>query len=783
MVASLRSLVNNHEMWSAGERRRRSKSCAYLIVRLVALLGITSAGKVHAEVAGQSLSHPVIQNGHIRIELDAQHGALTRLTAIAPSHEFIDAGRAEGLWQITLANGTKTGPNQARKFSYSAKNGEQLSLTWSAFDQVNEPDLRVVAVISLDNGDSTSRWRISVEGLRKLAARNVVFPRVGCIAPADGESVAVPQWIGEVTPKARAIVNPAAGSASRREWDYPGTLSMQFLAYYTAAGPGFLLSTEDESFMRKRLAMWGDGTNGLGFEVIHEVPINDAAAKDYSPSYDVCLRTFGGDWFTAADLYRHWAADQPWVVASRVRKHETPAWVRDTAIWVWNRGSSAEVLAPATALERYTNLPVSVFWHWWHGCAYDVGFPEYFPPREGVEPFREAVREADANGVHAIVYMNQRLWGMTTKSWSEQNAAAAAVKQPDGTIRPEVYNTFVKAPCASMCMGTTFWRSTYAGLAEKAVKELGVAGIYMDQACTSLACYDHAHGHPLGGGAYWLDGFREMEQDIRRRCSDVKSVALAGEGCGEGWLPDLDLMLSLQVSLERYAAPGEWEPVPLFNVVYHDCATQFGNYSSLTRPPYDSLWPKVFAPAEPLALLDRKFAPQFRLEQARSFVWGQQPSIANFQTSHLESRRDEIDYVAQIARLRQRAFKYLRDGKFLRPPKIDAPQMIIPISRLSIYAGQQNAVQEYRKSVPQVLASALRADDGGTAIVLANIGESAVPLTLTLPEEDYAVPSESVVYKLTAAGRSRVQEVQSGPISLPVTLAPAETCIYEFIAK
>ena len=27
---------------------------------------------------------------------------------------------------------------------------------------------------------------------------------------------------------------------------------------------------------------------------------------------------------------------------------------------------------------------------------------------------------------------------------------------------------------------------------------------------------------------------------------------LAGEGCGEGWLPYLDLMLSLQVSRERY---------------------------------------------------------------------------------------------------------------------------------------------------------------------------------------------------------------------------------------
>src|SRR5690606_7715500 len=214
------------------------------------------------------------------------------------------------------------------------------------------------------------------------------------------------------------------------------------------------------------------------------------------------------------------------------------------------------------------------------------------------------------HGINAIVYMNQRLWGMTTESWTERDAARYAVKQPDGSIAPEVYNTFVKAPNASMCMGTAFWRETYASLAEEVICDLGVSGVYMDQACSSLACYDPSHGHPLGGGTYWMEGFKALESDIRDRCAQVKEVGLAGEGCGEAWLPHLDMMLSLQVSLERYAAPGMWEPVPLFNAVYHNDSTQYGNYSSLTRPPYDKLWPEEFAPKEPLVLLDRKFAAQ-----------------------------------------------------------------------------------------------------------------------------------------------------------------------------
>ena len=107
-------------------------------------------------------------------------------------------------------------------------------------------------------------------------------------------------------------------------------------------------------------------------------------------------------------------------------------------------------------------------------------------------------------------------------------------------------------------------------------------------------------------------------------------------------------MLSLQVSMERYAAPGVWEPIPMFHAVYHDCAVMFGNYSSLTRPPYDDLWPAQYAPREPLALLDQKFAQQFRLEQGRAFVWGQQPTIANFLPQQLESRRSELDFLLRM---------------------------------------------------------------------------------------------------------------------------------------
>ena len=425
-------------------------------------------------------------------------------------------------------------------------------------------------------------------------------------------------------------------------------------------------------------------------------------------------------------------------------------------------------------------MPVSVFWHWWHGCAYDAGFPEYLPPREGEAPFRAAVAQAHDKGLHAIVYMNQRLWGMDTRSWADEGAERFAVKNREGKVTPEVYNTFMKSPCASMCMGTPFWRNKCAGLAESAVRGLGLDGIYMDQACSSLACYDASHGHPLGGGAWWMQGFQALASDIRGRCADVKPVALAGEGCGEAWLPHLDAMLSLQVSLERYAAPGEWEPIPFFHAVYHDCATFYGNYSSLTRPPYDDLWPKETAPEHPLELLDRKYATQFRLEQARAFVWGQQPTIANFQPSHLEDRREEMDFAIKLARLRRNALPFLRDGAFLRPPKLDTREATFPMSRLSIYAGQQGAVREFEKTLPTILTSAWHSPDGRVGVAVVNIGESDAPVAFELSSDSYGLPETGTIVRTTDSDRTPLGTFRAGRAAVNDVLHGSGACVYEF---
>ena len=719
---------------------------------------------------------------HLQVGVDKSSGQLVELLEVA-SHRNL-AGLATnlgGLWELELANGRRLSPTNAGTCRASALSGKPggLRLEWREFGVAKAPDLSVEVMVRLDTHQSLSRWQISLHNLEGQNPALIRFPRLLEVPEQSGERLAVPVWLGQQAENPRALLRDANGNSKRLTWHYPGLLSLQCLALPNSHSAGLYLSCDDTADYLKDFSAFGSGQSGFNCEIIHR-PENEGSARDhYTLPYSVVLGTVHGDWFNAAVQYRSWATNQCWARESRVRRGLVPEWVTNTALWVWNRGPSSGVLDPAIALQKELRLPVSVFWHWWHGCAYDAGFPEYLPPREGEASFKAALQRAHQQDVRAIVYMNQRLWGMSTASWTNEAADFFAVKAEDGRIKPEIYNTFTKSPCASMCMGTEFWRDKYAGLASSAFTELGVDGIYMDQACSSLACYNPEHGHAIGGGKYWMGGFRTLATDIRRECAARGGPALAGEGCGENWLPFLDLMLALQVSHERYAGSNGWETIPFFTAVYHPYGVFYGNYSSLTMPPYDELWPAEFAPKEPLKLLDRKFSRQFYLEQARAFVWGQQPTIANFKTAQLSEREEEINYVLRLARIQARGREYLLRGEMLPPPVVESPTVELDMSRLSIYAGQQGGLKEFRKRTPLVLAAAWRAPDGSVAIAVASLSDRPLSPELRLDPVPDGLGRRGKVFRLDESGRNQIGTYRGKALILKPEFTPLDACLLE----
>lgn len=724
-----------------------------------------------------------LTNGKINLVFDKTSGALVSLSDLANSQILYDKKQpAFSPWEIEISDssGTKTiDISNASIFRFHNHNDSTLILEWKKFEDLKNKNFCITAFVTLDKSEAMSSWRISVEGTTGIQVNKVAFPRIKISENEGDEFLAVPEWMGQLIKGPREHLASMKSAVKKYEWSYPGPLSMQCAALYTTGKRGFYASCNDTLAYRKNLAFSLDSSGNLIYQM-NNFPALDPSADRYEPQYSALIGSFKGDWITAAEIYREWGTKQKWSRESRFTGSQTPEWLEKTSLWVWNRGKSSNVLVPAADLQNRVGLPVSVFWHWWHGCSYDDGFPEYVPPREGKESFVTAMNSAAGKGINAIVYMNQALWGTTTDSWTKEGAAEFAAKDTKGNILSHVFNIFSKKPTAYMCMATQFWKDKYSSLCDSAVNTYKANGVYMDMACLNTMCFDKSHGHPVGGGNYHIRHFGKMTSLIRSKITEEDQLVLAGEGAGEVWLPYLDLFLTLAVSKERYAGVGAWETIPFFQAVYHQYAITYGNYSSLLVPPYDELWPKEFAPDEPLKMLDKKYSRQFLMEQARSFAWGLQPTISNYQSFLATGREKEISYLIDLARTRNHGLQYLLKGKFLRSPDIDIPAQEFDISRLSIYAGKLGeSVTSFRSTYPLIYTGTWQAENKNIGIAVASISDEPFRLVFSLKTSDYELPPSGNIYIIDNEGKRLINSYTNGEISVDHTLKPRGICIIE----
>lgn len=711
-----------------------------------------------------------IQNELIAITFDMGDGSVISFRDKKSGMEMIDRGASDrALWNILSAEGKTLGDMEGAAFCLRQTSGSSAELDWKLSDGAS-----VKGKVRMEKGSPLSFWSIEASGFKGLTTVN--YPTIGGFKAGRNEKLIVSSWQGSLISNPRRDL-PESGVKTYR-WSCPGALNMQLAALCCDDHPGLYMSSNDSLSMTKNYLMHMDGTHtALSFSTQLS---EDGQRDSYSSCFEMIIGLFQGDWHEAAALYRESAVNMPWFRDSRAGSGKTAGWAADTPVWVWNRGYSDNVLTEAADLKEYLgDIPVSVLWHWWHGCPYDDGFPEYIPPRDGTDRFKAAVAEARAKGINMLVYMNSIQWGNATGSWDELGVEKYRAVKRDGSDYSQVFNIFTGHALTPMCMGTDFWKNHYRSLCDTVINSYGVSGVYMDQACMAMQCYDPSHGHPLGDRNMWINNFGKLTDMIRSTTTDP---VLAGEGSGETWMPYLDLFLTLEASRERYMGIQDIQTIPLFQAVYHDRAICFGSYSSLVYPPYDDLWPEEFRPANRETELPEAFNSQFRMEQARGFVWGTQPMIANYHSFLRESRPQELEYLRRLVLTRMNAPEYLCTGICTRGPEIPCACDSIDVSRISIYAGRHgNAVTSARIETPVIFSEGWKSQQGGYAVAITNISDTEQPVRFEVDPARYGIKGSFRVNIIDSEGRREMMPRHRGTLAVDMSIAARDAFLIEMV--
>ena len=80
---------------------------------------------------------------------------------------------------------------------------------------------------------------------------------------------------------------------------------------------------------------------------------------------------------------------------------------------------------------------------------------------------------------------------------------------------------------------------------ERLTHEYNLDGVYIDQigAAAPKLCYDASHGHAVGGGSWWTDGYRALLQQTRTHAGD--QAGLVTESNAEPYMGSLNSYLTL----------------------------------------------------------------------------------------------------------------------------------------------------------------------------------------------------------------------------------------------
>ena len=464
------------------------------------------------------------------------------------------------LWTAEFSDGT----NRAKRVKACAHEAATctrtetdavLTLTWRDVPLGGERGVLDATVTIEKRPDGSQAWNLAFANRSpRWTLMTTAFPRLNRVTPDGAGDVLLPS-------------NDHGAQIFRKRTVQPKPFRRAYLGYCPMIA-GFFLGTdglyfvpEDPEARIKNLLVEGE-QNACYETTVENAGVPGRAAE--GPRYPVVLAPLKGDWWSFARRYRAYALKQKWAARGPIKDiPDYPRRLCEIPLWINIHGYpdvASNILTRAKAI--FPGFSTGLHWHLWQHSGHDVNYPEYFPAQPGT---KECIAYCESMGQEPMPYVNGRLWSAPTSGFIL--AEPYAVLRQNDTRYVEKYGRLT-APLAVMCPTCAPWQKVVRTFTGRILDELGAKSIFIDQigAAPGVPCYDPAHGHPLGGGAWWREGYEKMMAPIHRAWN-AKGAFITTEGSGEMCLNMVDGYLQVVVR--------DPKDVPFHNAVYSGYTTYF----------------------------------------------------------------------------------------------------------------------------------------------------------------------------------------------------------------
>ena len=454
----------------------------------------------------------------------------------------------------------------------------------------------------------------------------------------------------------------------------------QMLGLYDKQG-GLYIASHDPTGSTKTISTSSD-LEKVSFRFNWPAPNMGLNGNGYKLPGKVVLGYVEGNWYEAAMIYKAWVKNRaPWWPPTPSKR---PSRIQDIAIWLQHEGGDdpATLVPEVLRFAKYMGVPIGFHWYLWHKIPFDNDYPHFFPAKDG---FVKSVSQLEDAGIRVMPYINGRLWDADLEDFKSEGIKAVT-KNEKGEPYIEDYGNGVRN--AVMNPATPIWQNKMKEIVLKLLKDSGTSGVYLDQisAASPKLCMDTTHGHPLGGGSWWLDkGYYKLLSAIRDQMPE--GTFLTSESMAEPYNHLLDGLLSWNSQFQ--------DQEPIYSAIYGGRISIFGRNNPV-------------GPDKHKALIMRA---------GQQLVFGEQ---LGWLSPNILKEKEPANFLKKMAQTRYKLIDYFVDGQMLAPPVVLGD---IPTITADWEWGENNPSDV---TISALQRGAWQANDGRIVNIFVNISDQNI---------------------------------------------------------